>query len=116
MGRPVPAASHGGPAGCLGHLTATAATYVATPAPVRAELLSAIIDMDLTADLPSIAVPTVVISGTRDGLTWRRRSRAIAAVIPGARLEVIPGAGHQLVFEAPDRLAALIGDCCPLSA
>jgi pimeloyl-ACP methyl ester carboxylesterase len=101
---------------CLAHLAATAETFAATPPSVRAELLSAIVDLDLTGGLTTITTPTVVVSGTRDRLTVHRRSRTIAALIPGARLEVLRGAGHQLVFEAPDRLAELIGGPRPVPA
>lgn len=91
------------------HLEATAETFVATPRPVRCALLGAISGLDLTGGLDRITAPTVVVSGTLDALTLPARSRQIASLVPGARLIVIPSAGHQLVFEAPDRLAEIIG-------
>jgi 3-oxoadipate enol-lactonase len=92
-----------------GHLDATVATFAATPHEVRRAFLDSMIEMDHTPYLGSITVPTVVVSGTRDVLTLHGRSRLLASEIPGAELVVVPGAGHQLVFEAPGRLAELIG-------
>ena len=34
----------------------------------------------------------------------------IAALIPAARYEPIPGVGHAIQFEAPDRVAELMRD------
>ena len=53
---------------------------------------AAIRDMDLTADLASIRVPTLVITGTRDVATPKEAGAAIAAAVPGARCVEIPGA------------------------
>jgi non-heme chloroperoxidase len=91
-------------------LRATLATTVTTPAEVRAGFIGAIGTMDLTAGLPSVRVRTVVVSGSRDTLTLPARSRDIVAGIPGARLEVLRGCGHQVPFEDPHRLAAIIVD------
>ncbi|MGH9057078.1 MAG: alpha/beta fold hydrolase, partial [Acidimicrobiales bacterium] len=92
----------------MSHLLATAETFTATPAAVRQALLGAMAGLDLTAGLPALTVPTVVVSGTRDTLTLPGRSRTIVSLAPAARLEVVPGGGHQLVFEAPERLAAIL--------
>ena len=58
--------------------------------------------------MPSIGVPTYVVSGSRDRVTPPRLSRALADDIPGARLITIPGAGHQLPLEAPADVAELL--------
>jgi pimeloyl-ACP methyl ester carboxylesterase len=64
--------------------------------------------MDFRAGLASVAVPTTVVIGSRDVLTPPRLGRALAAAIPGARLVELPGAGHMLPYEEPDRLAEII--------
>ena len=64
--------------------------------------------MDFRAGLASVAVPTTVVVGSRDVLTPPRLGRALAAAIPGARLVELPGAGHMLPYEEPDRLAEII--------
>lgn len=90
-------------------LDATRESWLATPDSVRAGFVPAMAAMDLTADLPSITVPTVVLAGSRDTLLPPSRSREIARLIPGARLITFPGAGHQLPFEVPDRVAEILG-------
>ena len=62
------------------------------------------------ARLGEIAAPTLVVVGELDEETPPAYSEAIAAGIPGARLEVIAGAGHYTSFEAPDALNALLRD------
>src|SRR5437879_2628728 len=44
--------------------------------------------------LSSVRVPTLVVVGEEDRATTPNRARRIAGAIPGARLEIVPGAGH----------------------
>jgi pimeloyl-ACP methyl ester carboxylesterase len=48
------------------------------------------------------AVPVHVLVGERDRLTPVRHARRLAQQIDGARLDVVPGAGHMLGYEATD--------------
>ncbi|WP_306212557.1 3-oxoadipate enol-lactonase [Actinoplanes sp. RD1] len=59
---------------------------------------AAIEHMDLRADLPGITAPTLVIAGADDPATPPSHGVAIAAAIPGARLEIVPGA-HLATWE-----------------
>jgi pimeloyl-ACP methyl ester carboxylesterase len=52
--------------------------------------------------LGDIDVPTLVISGERDGFTPPERSHAMAAAIPGADLLEIPGGSHTAPIERPE--------------
>lgn len=52
--------------------------------------------------LARIRVPTLVLVGSEDVLTPPASAEALAASIPEARLEVIPGAGHLSNLEQPD--------------
>lgn len=70
--------------------------------------LRASIEHDAAARLPSIAAPTLVLVGDEDVLTPLRFGRALAAGIPGARLELVPGQGHAFSFEAPELFARLV--------
>ena len=49
---------------------------------------------DRLAPLSAITVPTLVIHGTEDPLRPLPHGQAVAAQIPQARLETIPGMGH----------------------
>ncbi|HJR16631.1 MAG TPA: alpha/beta fold hydrolase [Gemmatimonadales bacterium] len=48
------------------------------------------------------AIPTLVVVGEADSLTTPAQARVMAAAIPGARLEIIPGAGHLPPIEQPE--------------
>lgn len=74
----------------------------------RAGFLTAMSGMDLHAGLQAIDVPTTVLVGTRDRLTPPRLARELVSSIPGARLVVLPGAGHMLPLEAPDPIVHAI--------
>jgi pimeloyl-ACP methyl ester carboxylesterase len=62
----------------------------------------------LRAWLRRIAVPTLLLWGESDGIVRPSYGRAYAAAIPGARLELIPRAGHHPELEAPEVCAAKI--------
>jgi pimeloyl-ACP methyl ester carboxylesterase len=51
--------------------------------------------------LPTISVPTLVLVGEHDAITPPADAAAMVAVIPGARLVVIPRAGHLSPLENP---------------
>jgi YbgC/YbaW family acyl-CoA thioester hydrolase len=52
--------------------------------------------------LPTLAgLPTLVVAGEADGLTPPDQARTMAQAIPGARLVIIPGAGHLPPIEQP---------------
>jgi 3-oxoadipate enol-lactonase len=63
------------------------------------------------ADLARLAVPTGLIWGEHDGLFRLETGRAMAAAIPGARLEVLPGCGHAVHLECPGALVAALQRC-----
>ncbi len=57
---------------------------------------------------PSLDLPVLIAWGTED--TWIPVDRAhrLAGLIPGARLELVPEAGHLIQFDAPERLTAVL--------
>jgi non-heme chloroperoxidase len=90
------------------HVEATAVGFYGTEGRVRSGFLAAMTAMDYRAGLADIDVPTTILVGTRDRLTPPRRARLLAERIPGAELVVLPGAGHMLPMEEPDRVAEAI--------
>lgn len=72
---------------------------------VTGRALRAAVDCVVTHDARSvlhlIAVPTLVLVGELDTETPPAYAEAIARAVPGARLVVVPGAGHLLPAEAP---------------
>jgi pimeloyl-ACP methyl ester carboxylesterase len=63
---------------------------------------------DALAAAAKVAVPSIVIQGTRDLMTPAKGGRAIAAAIPGCRVAMIEGAGHMLMSERPDEVLAAL--------
>ncbi|MFJ6485044.1 alpha/beta fold hydrolase [Streptomyces sp. NPDC091682] len=61
-----------------------------------------------TADLPSRAIPRLVATGAHDTFLPPRRLAPVVRATLGTGLHVIPDAGHLVVEEHPDRLAALV--------
>jgi pimeloyl-ACP methyl ester carboxylesterase len=57
----------------------------------------------------SIAVPTLLTTGTRDGIAPVRAVTALAGHVPNATLVVTPGDGHLAPMENPAATAATVG-------
>lgn len=64
--------------------------------------------IDSRPRLGEIAVPTLLVWGEKDGITSRAHHDEILEAIPGARLEVIAGAGHLPTVEAPEAVVPLL--------
>ncbi len=62
--------------------------------------------MDLTNEAAALRLPTLVLCGSLDRVTPPALSEQLAGVIAGSRLTIIPGAGHMLPLEVPDRVNA----------
>jgi pimeloyl-ACP methyl ester carboxylesterase len=63
---------------------------------------------DLKARLPSIVAPTLVIWGEHDALCPPAIGERIVERVPDARLAVIPGAGHNPMWEQPERFHEVV--------
>jgi 3-oxoadipate enol-lactonase len=81
-----------------------------TPAAAYAATCGAIRDADLTEGTRALSLPTLALVGDQDGSTPPDLVRATAALIPGARCEVIADAGHLPGVEQPEAVATLIAD------
>ncbi|HEX6202194.1 MAG TPA: alpha/beta hydrolase [Thermoanaerobaculia bacterium] len=58
--------------------------------------------------LPQVAVPTLVVRGSRDPIVPRRWGEEVAALLPDGRLAEVDGGGHALNYSRPDELARLV--------
>jgi len=65
-------------------------------------------DEPLDPDLGRVRAPTLVVAAELDPLCPPRAAEIIVAAIPGARLEVVPGSGHQVEVERPAELSRAI--------
>ncbi|MEF8715145.1 MAG: alpha/beta fold hydrolase [Accumulibacter sp.] len=69
-------------------------------------------DIDLRSLLPKIATPSLLIHGDQDPLNPLAAAKALAQVMPNARLAVFAGAAHAPFLADPDRFVALLDDFC----
>jgi pimeloyl-ACP methyl ester carboxylesterase len=60
--------------------------------------------------LHRLRAPTLVLSGGADRIVPPVNARILAARIPGARLEVVPGAGHLLLMDHAEHCGQSIGE------
>ena len=70
--------------------------------------LEALVTFDRRANLPNIAVPTLVIAGERDRNAPPAVMKKMAAAIPRSTYIALEGIGHLQNLEAPDQFDALV--------
>ncbi|MFO1057925.1 MAG: alpha/beta fold hydrolase BchO [Dongiaceae bacterium] len=82
----------------------------ASPSHVAAALgMMANWDLDgLRRDLPRLAAPLVLVTGSNDRTVPPEGARKVAALVPGARLISMPGLGHLAHEERPEETAELL--------
>lgn len=64
--------------------------------------------VDSRPHLPAIRCPVLVACGEADQLTPPAHAHEMAALMPHAQLDFVPGAGHMLTMEQPERVSALL--------
>ena len=80
------------------------------PMQVSMELLLEILQLDQEATLCDVALPTVIVVGSRDLMTPVRHARALARDIPSASLIEFPGCGHMVMLERRDEFDDVLRD------
>ena len=83
---------------------------IALPTPLHAADLQfqAFAEFDGSKSLSAIRCPTLVLTGDLDELIPAQNSKVLAKLIPGAKLVVIPGCGHRVMWEATDECVLLV--------
>jgi len=99
--------SDGAPAELVAAVTVAMAEAVRLPG--LAHAAASMAETDHADLLAGLAVPALVVVGEHDAVCPVAESAAIAAAIPGARLEVIPGAGHLANQEQPGPFNRVVG-------
>ncbi|WP_186139277.1 alpha/beta fold hydrolase [Burkholderia gladioli] len=65
---------------------------------------------DSRRELPSIAVPSLVLVGDSDPVTPPEFAREMAEAIPGAKFVIVPECGHTSPLERPEAVNAALRD------
>ena len=78
------------------------------PAGTARQLMAVVADGDRTALLPLIKSPTQIIQGQADPLVRVAAGQDLAARIKGARIDLVPGMGHDLPLQLLPRFADAI--------
>ena len=92
-------------------IEAIVAMFERRSAGIFAQQITALLNRpDATPALRAVRLPTLVSCGRAD--TWSPPSQheQIAALVPGAQLRVIDGAGHMCTMERPEAVAQLLLD------
>ena len=79
-----------------------------TPPEGYAGVSAAISGTDFHGTVQDIRMPVLAVAGSGDGSTPPDLVRETADLIPGARFELIRGAGHLPMVERPDAFAGLL--------
>lgn len=103
-----------GPDASPAAIAAAQALMAGVPEATYRHAVAALVAFDRRANLPNIAVPTLLITGDQDRTAPPEVSRRMADRIPGAAACIVPGAGHLLNLEQPAAFhAALLAHLRP---
>jgi pimeloyl-ACP methyl ester carboxylesterase len=77
---------------------------------MRKAIMGVVTRKGVTAEVGAITAPTLVAVGEHDAATVPDKSRRIAELIPGARLEIIKDSGHSSSIEQPAAVSTLVAN------
>jgi len=88
------------------------ALRAATPTPPEGALLAGLAvlrEADLREAARAVRVPALLVHGDADAVCPPGAARALAGIVPGARLALLPGAGHAPLLSRPAPCLEAIG-------
>ena len=74
-----------------------------------ADLRNLNVDGPTVDEVRTCGVPICLLAGERDAVLTVETVRAAAALLPEARVEIVPGAPHSMYWEAPEAFNAALG-------
>lgn len=80
----------------------------ASASPMMKAVLSKVVNEDLSAVLPQIKAPTLLIWGENDTATPLEMAKKINRLVPDSGLVSFPGCGHYSFLDNPYRFAAVL--------
>ena len=67
-----------------------------------------VLRQDLSLVVSAIQIPTLIVWGDQDTATLVQDAYILKEKIPNSVLEIIPGTGHQLYTESPERFSEIV--------
>jgi 3-oxoadipate enol-lactonase len=89
------------------------AAFLRTDLDVFCAACDALASLDLRPELASVKTPVLVLVGEHDEATPPPMSHELAAGLPQAHLEIIPGCAHVPQLQSPKLFLEVIGDFLP---
>jgi 3-oxoadipate enol-lactonase len=90
--------------------------FLKTDPEVFRDACAALAELDLRPQLSNVKVPVLVLVGEHDEATPPPMSCELAAGLPQAHLEIIPGCAHVPQLQSPELFLETIGDFLPVPA
>lgn len=84
--------------------------FLRTDPDVLRAACDALAELDLRPELAKVKVPVLVLVGEHDEATPPPMSHELAALLPNARLEIIPGCAHVPQLQSPEIFLDAVGD------
>ena len=84
--------------------------FLRTDPEVFRDACDALAELDLRPELARVTVPALVLVGEHDEATPPPMSHELAAMLPHAHLEIIPGCAHVPQLQSPQIFLEVIGD------
>ncbi|MDD2955343.1 MAG: alpha/beta hydrolase [Oscillospiraceae bacterium] len=72
-------------------------------------LCKTMMELDFSGSLGQISCPVLIVCGEKDKANLRA-SQELFRALPHSMLQVIPGAGHEVNIESPEKLSAALCD------